>query len=147
LILLAIPSFALLFQTDEYKDPFMVVQISGNQWYWSYSITTTLCKMSFDSYMSVFEGSQEYKGFKRLLEITNALYVPHDLAIRVLITSNDVLHCWAIPALGIKVDAVPGRLNQTFIETTKEGTFYGQCSEICGVNHGFMPIKVVSIRI
>jgi cytochrome c oxidase subunit 2 len=85
-------------------------------------------------------------GQLRLLEVTNALYIPTNSAVRVLVTSQDVLHCWAVPALGVKVDACPGRLNQVFIETRRPGVFYGQCSEICGVNHGFMPIKVVAIE-
>jgi heme/copper-type cytochrome/quinol oxidase subunit 2 len=141
---LSVPSFSLLFQTDEYKDPWMIVNAHGNQWYWDYQIHTPGYSCSFDSYM-VPTSDLLFPGDLRLLEVTNALYLPTNLPVRVLVSSNDVLHCWGIPSLGIKVDACPGRLNQVFLEIKRPGVFYGQCSEICGVNHGFMPIKVVAI--
>mgnify|MGYP003887157721 CR=1 FL=1 len=100
---------------------------------------------AFDSYMVADEDLVDVS--KRLLEVDNKLYLPIETNIRVLVTSSDVLHCWAVPALGMKIDACPGRLNQTSLYIKRPGTFYGQCSEICGINHGFMPIAVVGLDI
>jgi cytochrome c oxidase subunit 2 len=137
---IAIPSFALLYGMDETIDPSITVKAIGRQWYWSYEYSDEIGFISFDSYM-IPESDLE-KGQLRLLEVDNPLVLPTNTHIRVLVTASDVLHSWAIPSLGVKMDAVPGRLNQTSIFIKRPGTFYGQCSEICGVNHGFMPIKI-----
>jgi cytochrome c oxidase subunit 2 len=137
---IAIPSFALLYGMDETIDPSITVKAIGRQWYWSYEYSDEIGFISFDSYM-IPESDLE-KGQLRLLEVDNPLVLPTNTHIRVLVTASDVLHSWAIPSLGVKMDAVPGRLNQTSIFIKRPGTFYGQCSELCGVNHGFMPIKI-----
>jgi cytochrome c oxidase subunit 2 len=152
LILLAIPSLKLLYSLDfliyEYE-PVITIKIIGHQWYWSYEyiVFNTVENLSydllnFDSYM-VPEDELSPEGL-RLLEVDNPLIVPGNTYIRFLVTSVDVLHSWAVPSLGIKIDAVPGRLNQLFTFIKRPGEFYGQCSEICGVNHGFMPIRVIA---
>jgi len=119
--------------------------VIGHQWYWSYeysdySTTFEDEGVSFDSYM--IPDDDLLKGRLRLLEVDNRVHLPTDLFIRVLVTASDVLHSWAVPSLGIKLDACPGRLNQTSLNINREGVFYGQCSEICGINHSFMPIVV-----
>lgn len=152
LILLAIPSLKLLYSLDfiifDYE-PIITIKVIGHQWYWSYEYLVFNLKdpldfeiINFDSYM-VAEDELKTEGL-RLLEVDNPLILPGNTYIRFLVTSVDVLHSWAIPSLGIKVDAVPGRLNQAFSFIKRPGEFYGQCSEICGVNHGFMPIRIVS---
>jgi cytochrome c oxidase subunit 2 len=152
LVLLAIPSLKLLYSLDflifEYE-PIITVKIIGHQWFWSYEYVVFSDKnflefelVNFDSYL-VPEDELNPNGL-RLLEVDNPLMVPGNTYIRFLVTSADVLHSWAIPSLGIKVDAVPGRLNQMFTFIKRPGDFYGQCSEICGVNHGFMPIRLIS---
>lgn len=153
LILIASPSFILLYSMDEiYPDSLgITIKVIGHQWYWSYEIAD-ITSGSFinnplnyevDSYMKQEEDLEI--GELRLLEVDNSLVVPTHTVLRFIITSTDVLHSWAVPSLGIKVDAVPGRLNQTSAYIKREGTFYGQCSEICGVYHGFMPIKIESV--
>jgi len=143
LLAISLPSFALLYSMDEVIDPSLTLKVIGHQWYWSYEYSDNLKTVDFDSYM-VPESDLE-KGGLRLLEVDNRVVLPVNMHIRILITSSDVLHCWAIPSLGIKLDACPGRLNQTSIFLKRVGTFYGQCSEICGENHGFMPIVVESV--
>jgi cytochrome c oxidase subunit 2 len=142
LMIIAIPSFALLYSMDEIIDPVITVKVIGHQWYWSYEYNDNynLGDLNFDSYMIATNDLE--KGQLRLLEVDNRLVLPTNTHIRLIITSSDVLHCWAIPSLGIKLDACPGRLNQTTLFVKREGVFYGQCSEICGINHGFMPIVV-----
>jgi cytochrome c oxidase subunit 2 len=152
LILLAVPSLKLLYSLDflifEYE-PIITVKVIGHQWFWSYEYLVfsdvdflQFDVINFDSYL-VAEDELNPNGL-RLLEVDNPLMVPGNAYIRFLITSVDVLHSWAIPSLGVKVDAVPGRLNQMLTFIKRPGDFYGQCSEICGVNHGFMPIRLVS---
>jgi len=153
LVLLAIPSLKLLYSLDfilyDYE-PIITIKVIGHQWFWSYEYTVfgfedfgSSCSSSvFDSYM--LSEDELGPGYLRLLEVDNALIVPTNIYIRFLVTAVDVLHSWAVPSLGIKVDAVPGRLNQMFTFIKRPGEFYGQCSEICGVNHGFMPIKLVA---
>jgi len=161
LIFVAIPSFSLLYSMDEIIEPLLTIKIIGHQWYWSYEFldpnilfqlyyektgkaeefVPLQVTCNFDSYI-VSDDLLE-KGSFRLLEVDNRLYLPVETNVRVLITAADVLHAWAVPALGVKLDACPGRLNQTSLYIKRPGTFYGQCSEICGVNHGFMPIAVV----
>lgn len=150
LLLIAIPSFSLLYSLDELVTPSVTLKVIGHQWYWSYEYTETTVfgvtfkePLSFDSYIINF--SDLTVGAFRLLEVDNRVVLPTNTHIRLLITAADVLHSWAIPSFGIKVDACPGRLSQASLFIKRDGVFYGQCSEICGVNHGFMPIVVRSI--
>lgn len=148
LMAIAVPSFALLFSIDEIIDPAVTVKVVGNQWYWKYEYSDYCSleggeSLSFDSYMIPEEDLTG--GGLRLLEVDNRLVLPINTHIRVLVTSADVLHSWAVPSFGVKIDACPGRLNQTSLFIKREGVFYGQCSEICGVNHGFMPIVVEAV--
>jgi len=145
LLILAIPSFSLLYSLDELIDPLVTLKIVGHQWYWSYEYSdyTTLDggeSLNFDSYMLNVNDLPE--GTFRLLEVDNRVFLPTATHIRLLVTAADVLHSWAIPSFGVKVDACPGRLSQASLFLKREGVYYGQCSEICGVNHGFMPIVV-----
>jgi cytochrome c oxidase subunit 2 len=149
LLLIAIPSFALLYSLDELIDPSTTLKIVGHQWYWSYEYSDYVTleggeSLNFDSYM--IATSDLTHGSFRLLEVDNRIILPVNTHIRLLVTAADVLHCWAVPSFGVKVDACPGRLSQASLFIKREGVYYGQCSEICGVNHGFMPIvvKVVS---
>jgi cytochrome c oxidase subunit 2 len=142
LLLISIPSFSLLYSLEETADPLVTLKIIGHQWYWSYEYSDskeTRCK--FDAYLSPLD--ELNSGEFRLLEVDNRVYLPINTHIRLLITASDVLHSWAVPSFGIKVDACPGRLSQSFLYIKRTGVYYGQCSEICGVNHGFMPIVVV----
>jgi len=142
LILIIIPSFVLLYNSDIFIQPNYTIKITGNQWYWTYEYDCNLDAkiLKFDSLLVT--DSQLLKGRIRLLECNNALVIPVKKHIRVLISSTDVLHSWAVPSLGLKLDACPGRLNQTSIYVNRKGLFYGQCSEICGINHSSMPICV-----
>jgi cytochrome c oxidase subunit 2 len=157
LMSVAIPSFALLYSVDEIIDPAVTLKAVGHQWYWSYEYSDyaalTEKVLNFDSYMIPEDDflddptTDTITCVYRLLEVDNRIVVPINTHIRVLVTSGDVLHCWAIPSFGIKIDACPGRLNQTTLFLKREGTYYGQCSEICGVNHGFMPITVQAVTL
>uniref|UniRef100_UPI0030FE8B29 cytochrome c oxidase subunit II n=1 Tax=Cephalopholis fulva TaxID=160705 RepID=UPI0030FE8B29 len=139
LILIALPSLRILYLMDEINDPHITIKAMGHQWYWSYEYTDYE-DLGFDSYMIPTQDLTP--GQFRLLEADHRMVVPLDSPVRVLVSAEDVLHSWAVPALGIKMDAVPGRLNQTAFVTSRPGVFYGQCSEICGANHSFMPIVV-----
>jgi len=141
--LIAIPSFVLLYSTDEVINPAITVKAIGHQWYWSYEIQDGDSSINFDSYM--VPDTDLKLGQIRLLEVDHSLVLPVLTHVRVLVTATDVLHAWAVPSLGVKVDAVPGRLNQTSIFIKRQGIFRGQCSELCGVNHGFMPIVVEGV--
>lgn len=146
LLAVAIPSFALLYAIDEASDPAITIKVIGHQWYWVYEYsdyTVDSSSLTFESFM-VPEADLKL-GQLRLLEVDNRIVVPTNTHIRFLITSADVLHSWAVPALGVKVDAMPGRLNQATVFIKRDGVYYGQCSEICGVNHAFMPIVVESV--
>nr|QLM01143.1 cytochrome c oxidase subunit 2 [Pusa hispida] len=137
LILIALPSLRILYMMDEINNPSLTVKTMGHQWYWSYEYTDYE-DLNFDSYMIP---TQELKpGELRLLEVDNRVVLPMETTIRMLISSEDVLHSWAVPSLGLKTDAIPGRLNQTTLMAMRPGLYYGQCSEICGSNHSFMPI-------
>ena len=145
---IAVPSFALLFSMDEIIDPAITLKVVGHQWYWSYEYSDYCSldggeSLNFDSYMLPEEDLSG--GGLRLLEVDNRLVLPVKTHIRVLVKAADVLHSWAIPSFGVKVDACPGRLNQTSIFIKRTGVYYGQCSEICGVNHGFMPIVIEAV--
>jgi len=130
--------------------PYLTFKAIGHQWYWSYEysdchnqIDANIDHISFDSYM-IHEDDLNLGQF-RLLEVDKRISLPVGVLVRLITTSTDVLHSWAVPALGVKIDAVPGRLNQFWIIADRPGTFYGQCSELCGVNHGFMPIAVEAV--
>nr|YP_010948054.1 cytochrome c oxidase subunit II [Stomias boa]WMI35082.1 cytochrome c oxidase subunit II [Stomias boa] len=142
LILIALPSLRILYLMDEINDPHLTVKAMGHQWYWSYEYTDYK-DLGFDSYMIPTQDLAP--GQFRLLEADHRMVVPAESPIRVLVSAEDVLHSWAVPALGVKMDAVPGRLNQTAFIASRPGVFYGQCSEICGANHSFMPIVVESV--
>jgi cytochrome c oxidase subunit 1 len=142
LMLIATPSFSLLYAIDDIVDPRVTVKVIGRQWYWTYETTDVTSDriINFDSYMIATDDLPE--GALRLLEVDNRLALPVRTPVRALITASDVLHSWAIPSLGVKMDACPGRLNQVSLFIDRCGTFYGQCSELCGINHSFMPIVV-----
>lgn len=148
LVVVALPSFALLYSIDEIIEPSLTVKCVGHQWYWSYEYSdfeSKLGSINFDSYM-IPEDELEL-GELRLLEVDNRVVLPKNTHIRILVTAADVLHSFAVPSLGIKVDACTGRLNQTSLFMLREGVFFGQCSEICGVGHGNMPIVVESVSL
>lgn len=144
LIGIAFPSFKLLYLMDEVIDPAITIKAIGHQWYWSYEYSDYIhqdgTRVEFDSYMVGVNDLEE--GGLRLLEVDNKIVVPSNTHVRVIVTAADVVHSWAVPSLGIKIDGIPGRLNQTNFVATREGVYYGQCSELCGVNHAFMPIAV-----
>nr|WPM97870.1 cytochrome c oxidase subunit II [Argyropelecus hemigymnus] len=142
LILIALPSLRILYLMDEINDPHMTIKTMGHQWYWSYEYTD-FNNIGFDSYMVPTKDLTP--GQYRLLEADHRMVAPSESPIRVLVSAEDVIHSWAVPALGVKMDAVPGRLNQTAFLASRPGTFYGQCSEICGANHSFMPVVVETI--
>lgn len=156
LVFIAIPSLALLYSMDELQRPTVTLKVIGRQWYWSYEYSDSnwsywnsmweagprkdVVNVSFDSYMD-----QDIEdGFLRLLKTDNDIYLPTHQPVRVLVTSSDVIHSWAVPALGVKVDACPGRLNQVSLFIERVGYYFGQCSELCGLNHAFMPISVLA---
>jgi cytochrome c oxidase subunit 2 len=146
LMFIAIPSFALLYAMDEVLNPMITFKAIGHQWYWSYEFSDyieSLGDINFDSNMLYQD--ELTKGEFRLLSVDNPVILPINTHVRVIITSMDVLHSWAVPSLGVKVDGCPGRLNQAFIFLKREGVFYGQCSELCGVNHAYMPIVVKGV--
>ena len=149
LMIIALPSFALLYSMDEVIDPALTVKAIVHQWYWTYEYSDYTSpdhqSLVFDSYM-IPEDDLEL-GQLRLLEVDHRVVLPVHTHVRMIITAADVLHSWAVPSLGVKCDAVPGRLNQISLFLKREGVFYGQCSEICGVNHGFMPIVVEGVRL
>lgn len=149
LIMIVLPSFALMFSIDEVENFFITLKAVGHQWYWSYEYSlpfnygnnySDYKSIKYDSYLRPEEDLN--LGDLRLLEVDNPIVLPVKLPIRLLVTAADVLHSWTIPSFGVKVDAVPGRLNQAPLFIKREGVFYGQCSELCGVNHAFMPISV-----
>nr|YP_009773417.1 cytochrome c oxidase subunit II [Chiton albolineatus]QIZ12638.1 cytochrome c oxidase subunit II [Chiton albolineatus] len=137
LIFLALPSLRLLYLLDEVESPVLTIKAIGHQWYWSYEYSDFL-NLEFDSYMIPLEELKS--GDYRLLEVDHRSVVPMNMKVRILVSAADVLHSWTIPSLGVKADAVPGRLNQLSFISKMPGVFYGQCSEICGANHSFMPI-------
>ena len=146
LVYIAFPSLKLLYLMDEVIDPGITIKVIGHQWYWSYEYTEyDLSGVELDSYMVPVADLET--GGLRLLEVDNRLIVPILTQVRVLVTADDVLHSFAVPSLGVKIDAVPGRLNQTSFFIKRPGVFYGQCSEICGANHSFMPIVVEGVSI
>ena len=143
LLLVAFPSLRLLYLIDEVVDVGVTVKVVGHQWYWSYEYIDYGGEVAYDSYM-VGTGDLP-RGGLRLLEVDNRVVLPVNTGIRVMVTSGDVIHSWAMPALGVKMDGVPGRLNQMGVYIRRPGVYYGQCSEICGANHSFMPIVVEGV--
>nr|AOC61495.1 cytochrome c oxidase subunit 2 [Rhexinema sarcinoideum] len=152
LCVIAIPSFTLLYSLDEIVDPSVTVKCIGKQWYWTYeysdyAVSADSSKAGggiiFDSYLLQDDDLEE--GQLRLLEVDNRLVLPVNSHIRLLTSSADVIHSFAVPSLGVKLDAIPGRLNQTSLLIKREGCFYGQCSELCGASHALMPICVESV--
>nr|YP_010463398.1 cytochrome c oxidase subunit II [Cryptoperla kawasawai]UUK29374.1 cytochrome c oxidase subunit II [Cryptoperla kawasawai] len=142
LVFIALPSLRLLYLLDEVSSPAITLKTIGHQWYWSYEYSDFM-QVEFDSYMIPYN-EMSSDGF-RLLDVDNRAVLPMNTQIRILVTATDVLHSWTVPALGVKVDATPGRLNQTAFFMNRPGLFYGQCSEICGANHSFMPIVIESV--
>nr|UZC55608.1 cytochrome c oxidase subunit II [Lampsilis siliquoidea] len=143
LLVLAIPSVRLLYLLDEVGGPVVSMKAVGHQWYWSYEFGDGENLVSFDSYMMSSDDVEG--GGYRLLEVDNRCVLPYGVDSRVLVSSADVIHAWALPSIGVKVDAVPGRINQLGVHLMSSGVMYGQCSEICGVNHSFMPISLESV--
>ena len=152
LVFIAIPSFSLLYSMDEVIEPSLTVKVIGHQWYWSYEYSDRANKhnLSLDSYLLV--DSNIEKALKllkvkayRMLDVNFPLVLPIKTHIRFLVTSADVIHSWAIPSLALKIDAMPGRLNQLSTYIKRSGIYYGQCSEICGVNHGYMPSVIFAV--
>lgn len=140
LVFIAIPSFKLLYFEAQVPKPDVTVQAIGRQWYWTYSYPKE-GGFQFDSNM-LKDAAAQQKGEPRLLGVDNPIVVPVNKVVEVITTGSDVIHSWAVPAFGVKMDAIPGRLNHTWFKATQLGTYYGQCSELCGANHAFMPIEV-----
>lgn len=141
LIFIAIPSLKILYLTDEIHNNKLSIKTIGHQWYWTYEYSDFL-NIEFDSF--IIPTDQLKINEFRLLDVDNRCILPFNFPIRILTTSIDVIHAWTVPALGIKIDSTPGRLNQTILIINRPGLFYGQCSEICGTNHRFMPIVIES---
>nr|YP_009941978.1 cytochrome c oxidase subunit II [Syrphus vitripennis]QOC71049.1 cytochrome c oxidase subunit 2 [Syrphus vitripennis]UEK75573.1 cytochrome c oxidase subunit II [Eupeodes latifasciatus]UXF58205.1 cytochrome c oxidase subunit II [Syrphus vitripennis]WCJ53293.1 cytochrome c oxidase subunit 2 [Syrphus vitripennis] len=144
LLFIAFPSLRLLYLMDEISEPSITLKSIGHQWYWSYEYSDFL-NIEFDSYM-IPSNEMNTNSF-RLLDVDNRIVLPMNSQIRILVTAADVIHSWTIPALGVKIDGTPGRLNQTNFLINRPGVFFGQCSEICGANHSFMPIVIESVPI
>nr|UJG45178.1 cytochrome c oxidase subunit II [Dolichopus brevipennis] len=144
LLFIAFPSLRLLYLLDEINEPIITLKSIGHQWYWSYEYSDFM-DVEFDSYM-IPTNELPMDGF-RLLDVDNRVVLPMNSQIRILVTAADVIHSWTVPALGVKVDGTPGRLNQTNFFINRPGLFFGQCSEICGANHSFMPIVIESVPV
>nr|QXI86593.1 cytochrome c oxidase subunit 2 [Astalotermes sp. D JRA-2021a] len=142
LVFIAMPSLRLLYLMDEIHNPVLTLKTVGHQWYWSYEYSD-FTKVEFDSYM-VQQEDLQMNSF-RLLDTDNRVVLPMNSPIRMIVTAADVLHSWTVPSLGVKTDATPGRLNQVSFSINRPGVLYGQCSEICGANHSFMPIAIESV--
>lgn len=142
LVVILVPSIKILYVFDKAEKPDMTIKVTGHQWYWTYEYLHDDPKenLAFDSYMIPTKDLKP--GQLRLLDVDNPLVIPKGKTVRVLVTSQDVIHCFAVPAFGIKVDGIPGRVNETWMRVQKEGSYYGQCSELCGKDHGFMPISI-----
>lgn len=154
LLFLATPSFTLLYSMDELIEPVINFKIIGHQWYWGYELSdystciTNNNNLKYNCYMMVLDGlPSNKKGYFRLLETNKRILLPINTHLRLYVTAADVLHSWTVPSFGLKVDACPGRLNLINLFIKRVGLFFGQCSEICGVNHGFMPISVISVDV
>nr|UOU85320.1 cytochrome c oxidase subunit II [Mycomya fimbriata] len=141
LMFIALPSLRLLYLLDEVNTPSITLKTIGHQWYWSYEYSD-FSNIEFDSYM--IPTNELSESSFRLLDVDNRIILPMNSQIRILISAADVIHSWTVPALGVKMDGTPGRLNQTNFMINRPGLFFGQCSEICGANHSFMPIVIES---
>nr|YP_010164873.1 cytochrome c oxidase subunit II [Jesogammarus hinumensis]QRN71578.1 cytochrome c oxidase subunit II [Jesogammarus hinumensis] len=141
LIIMAVPSLQTLYILEDPFPPSMTLKATGHQWYWSYEYAD-FPGVEFDSYMLPSSNTTK---LNRLLDSDNSIVLPVNTKVRMIVTAADVIHAWTVPSLGVKVDAVPGRLNQLMFTLKRTGFFYGQCSEICGSNHSFMPIKIESV--
>jgi len=139
LIFIALPSLKLIYILDETNNPNITVKTIGHQWYWSYEYSD-FKKVEYDSYII-----PQNKSRFRLLDVDNRIIIPFQSQIRIIVTATDVIHSWTIPSIGVKIDATPGRLNQVRFNSSRSGLFYGQCSEICGINHRFIPIVIERI--
>lgn len=144
LIIIAIPSFKVLYYNDHVENPEMTLKITGRQWYWDYEYPDH-DGIAFSSYMIADADIDPEKGQNRLLSTDTPIVLPIDTNIAIQITAGDVLHAWTVPAFGVKLDAVPGRLNETWVRIEKPGIYYGQCSELCGKDHSYMPIEVHAV--
>lgn len=144
LVVIAIPSLQILYYQDRIEEPDMTLKVTGRQWYWDYEYPDHE-GLAFSSYPIADADIDESKGQIRLLSTDNEVVLPIDTNIQILMTGGDVIHAWTVPAFGVKIDAVPGRLNETWVRIEKPGTYYGQCSEICGKDHAFMPIQVRAV--
>nr|AHZ01494.1 cytochrome oxidase subunit II [Clonopsis maroccana] len=142
LFFIATPSLRLLYLMDEINNPMMTTKAIGHQWYWTYEYSDFNNK-EFDSYMMNMENNMNF----RLLDVDNRMVLPSNTFIRMIVTSMDVIHSWTLPSSGVKIDGTPGRLNQASLMLNRNGLIFGQCSEICGTNHSFMPIVVESVPI
>jgi len=142
LVVIAIPSFKLIYYMDRVPNADMTIKVVAHQWYWSYEYPDQ-AGLTFDS--NLIQDKDLKPGQKRLLDVDNPLVVPVGATIRVLVTGTDVIHSWFIPSFGVQEYAVIGRLNETWMQVEREGTYYGECNQICGVNHGFMPIEVKAV--
>nr|AHZ01502.1 cytochrome oxidase subunit II [Clonopsis felicitatis] len=142
LFFIATPSLRLLYLMDEINNPMMTTKAIGHQWYWTYEYSDFNDK-EFDSYMMNMENNMNF----RLLDVDNRMVLPSNTFIRMIVTSMDVIHSWTLPSSGVKIDGTPGRLNQASMMLNRNGLIFGQCSEICGTNHSFMPIVVESVPI
>nr|YP_010321808.1 cytochrome c oxidase subunit II [Stenochironomus tobaduodecimus]UKO33035.1 cytochrome c oxidase subunit II [Stenochironomus tobaduodecimus] len=142
LLFIALPSLRILYMLDEINNPILSIKSIGHQWYWSYEYSD-FPEIHFDSYMIPIDQLKSHQF--RILEVDNRLILPMKNQIRILVSSTDVIHSWTVPSLGVKIDGSPGRLNQTNFYMNRPGIFFGQCSEICGMNHSFMPIVIESI--
>ena len=142
LVIIAVPSFKLLYFMDRTQQPEMTIKATGHQWYWSYDYPDH-GDIAFDA--NIVPDEELKAGQLRLLETDNRVVLPVDTDIRVLLTSDDVIHNWAVPSLGLKLDTVPGRISETWVRIEREGAFYGQCSELCGINHAYMPIAIEAV--
>lgn len=142
LIFIALPSLHLLYLIDEIKAPNITIKILGHQWFWSYEYSDFL-NIEFDSYIINNLNKENF----RLIEVDNKTIIPFKFNTRLLISSEDVIHSWTIPRLAIKIDAIPGRINQINLFINRPGIYFGQCSEICGINHRFIPIQIESINL
>jgi cytochrome c oxidase subunit 2 len=140
LVVIAIPSFKLLYYEADIPPPDLTIKAIGKQWFWTYQYPAS-GNLQFDS-LGLSDADASKKGEPRLLGVDNAVVVPVNKVVRVVTTGADVIHSWAVPAFGVKMDAIPGRLNETWFKAEREGTYYGECSELCGARHAFMPIEV-----
>jgi len=139
LVIIAVPSFKLLYYEAEIPKPDLTIRVIGKQWYWTYQYTAA--NLTFDS-NPLNDDAAKKAGEPRLLGVDNVVVVPVNKVVEIITTGADVIHSWAVPQFGVKMDAIPGRLNHTWFQATRTGTFYGECSELCGPNHDFMPIEV-----